>query len=212
DRAAEAEESLRRARELRPNDPSTLHMAAEALRTAGRRQEAVCAYRNVLRSDPEFAPAHVGLGAALFDLQRYEEALKSLERAASLETDPATAATSHFLAGRALKELGRMPEAAARFQQAVESDPNHAEALDHLALWRFQQRRYQEALDLYRAQSALKPDSVTTHANIGVTLYFLGRPEEALAAMEQVLQLDPDHPMARKLVEELRRNAAQPAR
>ncbi|MYF69528.1 MAG: tetratricopeptide repeat protein [Proteobacteria bacterium] len=111
-----------------------------------------------------------------------------------------------------MKALGRMPEAAARFEQAIESDPNHAEALDHLALWRFQQRRYKDALDLYRAQSALKPDSATTHANIGVTLYFLGRPEEALAAMQHVLQLDADHPMARKLVEELRGDPSRPAR
>ena len=212
DRAEEAEEYLRRARELRPNDPLTLHKVAEALRAAGRHQEAVAAYRNVMRSDPEFAHAHVGLAAALVDLQRYEEALESLARAASLETDPATTATSHFLAGRALKELGRMPEAAARFEQAIESDPGHAEALDHLALWRFQQRRYKDALDLYRAQSALKPDSVTTNANIGVTLYFLGRSGEALAAMERVLQLDADHPMARKLVEELRGDAPRPAR
>ncbi|MYC82366.1 MAG: tetratricopeptide repeat protein [Acidobacteria bacterium] len=212
DRAAEAEEYLGRARESQPNDPFTLHMVAEALRTAGRPREAVAAYRNVLRSDPDFVHARVGLAAALVDLQRYDDALESLERAASLETDPATAATSHFLAGRALKALDRMPEAAARFEQAIESDPNHAEALDHLALWRFQQRRYKDALDLYRAQSALKPDSATTHANIGVTLYFLGRPKEAQAAMQRVLQLDAGHPMARKLVEELRGSAAQPAR
>ena len=212
DRGGEAEEYLRRARELRPNDPLTLHKVAEALRNAGRLQEALDAYRVALRNDPEFAYALVGLAAALVDLQRYEKALESLARAASLEMDPATAATSHFLAGRALKELGRMPEAAARFEQAIESDPNHAEALDHLALWRFQQRRYKDALDLYRAQSVLKPDSVTIHANIGVTLYFLGRPEEALAAMERVLQLDADHQMARKLVEKLRGDSSQPLR
>ena len=212
DRAAEAEEYLERARQSQPNDPFTLHMVAEALRTAGSHQQAVAVYRDVLRSDPEFAHARVGLAAALVDLQRYREALESLARAAPLEMDPETAATSHFLAGRALKELGRMPEAAERFEHAVESDPSHAEALDHLALWRFQQRRYQDALELYRAQSVLKPDSATTQANIGVTLYYLGRPEEALAAMQRVLQLDAEHPTARKLVEELRGNAPRPAR
>ena len=212
DRTGEAEEYLRRARELQPNDPATLYTVAEALRKAGRRHEALASYRNALQTDPDFAPAHVGLGAALVDLQRYEEALESLERAGSLDMDPATAATSHYLAGRALKELGRMAEAAARFEQAIESDPNHAEALDHLALWRFQQRRYKDALDLYRAHAALEPDSATVHANIGVTLYFLGRPEEALAAMQRVLQLDADHQMARKLVEELRGDVSQPVR
>ena len=203
---------MRRARELQPNAPATLHNVAEALRKAGRHREALASYRDALQSDPDFAPAHVGLGAVLVDLQHYDKALESLARAASLDMDPATAATSHYLAGRALKELDRMAEAAARFEQAIESDPNHAEALDHLALWRFQQQRYKDALDLYRAHSTLEPDSPTIHANIGVTLYFLGRPEEALAAMERVLQLDADHQMARKLIEELRRNASLPMR
>ena len=212
DRAGEAEEYLSRARDLQPNDPATLHNVAEALRRAGRRHESLAAYRNALQSDPDFAPAHVGLGAAFVDLQRYEQALEALARAGSLDMDPATAATSHYLAGRALRELGRMPEAAARFEQAIESDPNHAEALDHLALWRFQQQRYKDALALYRAHSALEPDSPTVHANIGVTLYFLGRPDEAVTAMERVLQLDGDHQMARKLVEELRGDASQPVR
>ena len=212
DRAGEAEEYLSRARDLQPNDPATLHNVAEALRRAGRRHESLAAYRNALQSDPDFAPAHVGLGAAFVDLQRYEQALEALARAGSLDMDPATAATSHYLAGRALRELGRMPEAAARFEQALESDPNHAEALDHLALWRFQQQRYKDALALYRAHSALEPDSPTVHANIGVTLYFLGRPDEAVTAMERVLQLDGDHQMARKLVEELRGDASQPVR
>ena len=212
DRAGEAEEYLRRARELQPNAPATLHNVAEALRKAGRHREALASYRDALQTDPDFAPAHVGLGAALVDLQRYEKALEALAGTGSLDMDPATAATSHYLAGRALKELDRMAEAAARFEQAIESDPNHAEALDHLALWRFNQRRYQDALDLYRAHAVLEPDSATIHANIGVTLYFLGRPEEALAAMERVLQLDADHQMARKLIEELRRNASLPMR
>ena len=81
DRAGEAEEYLRRARELQPNDPATLHTVAEALRKAGRRQEALASYRDALQTDPDFAPAHVGLGAALVDLKRYEKALESLERA-----------------------------------------------------------------------------------------------------------------------------------
>ena len=211
DRAGKAEKYLRRAGELEPNDPATLHTVAEALRKAGRHRQALASYRDALQSDPDFAPAHVGLGAAFVDLQQYEQALESLERAGPLDMDPATTATSHYLAGRALKELDRMAEAAARFEQAIESDPNHAEALDHLALWRFQQQRYQDALDLYRAHSALEPDSPTIHANIGVTLYYLGRPEEALAAMQRVLQLDAGHPMARELVEELRGDASQPA-
>ena len=198
-----AAEYLRRARELRPNDPVALHNAAEALRKAGQNDEAIAWYQEALGIDPEFAPAHVGTGAALFALERHGEAWESLARALSLEIDPDTAATAHYLAGRALQGLERMAEAAVHFETAIEHEPEHFEALDHLSLWRFGQREYEAALDLYRVQATLEPNNATVHANIGVTLYFLGRHEEALEALEQVLRLEPDHETARNLVAEL---------
>ena len=169
-------------------------------------------YAQALRLDPDFAPAHVGIGAALFELERQEEALESLMRAIALEMDPATAATAHYLAGRVLQALGRMAEAAVQFEHSIERDPNYAEALDHLARWRFAQQEHEVALDLYRAHAALEPDNATVHANIGVTLYFLNRHQDARASMERVLRLDPDHEMARNLIEELREAEPRPVR
>ena len=211
-RRAEAEEYLRRARETQPNDPVAFHVIGEGLRTAGRRDDAVASYREALRIDPDFAPAHVGLGAALLDGERYDEALASLERGISLGADASTAATAHYLAGRTLLGLGRDDEAAAHFERAIERDPDHAEALDHLALWRFGRQEYEQALALYRSHANLAPDDPTVHANTGVTLYFLDRREEALESLERALQLDPDHETARRLATELREGASQAAR
>ena len=207
-RPAEAEEYLRRAREARPNDPVRLHVIGEALRTAGRRAEAIASYREALRVDPDFAPAHVGIGAALLDGERYDEALASLERGILLDADAATAATAHYLAGRTLLGLGRSDDAAAHFERVIERDPDHAEALDHLALWRFGRQEYEQALALYRAHADLAPDDPTVHANTGVTLYFLGRRDEALASLERALALDPTHDTARRLATDLREAAA----
>ncbi len=212
DRGNGAEQLLRRARELQPDDPATAHKAAEALRNAGRHDDAMAAYRDAMRIDPDFAPAHVGVGAAWFDRQRYRDALESLERAITLEMDNATAATAHYLAGRTLQRLERTAAAAVHFETAIEHDPEHAEALDHLALWRFEQQDYDEALGLYRVKAALEPNNPAILANIGVTLYFLGRREQALGAMERVLLLDPDHEMARNLVADLRTPTSEPVR
>ena len=121
------------------------------------------------------------------------------------EMDPGTAATAHYLAARTLQELDRTDEAAAQFERTLERDPDHAEALVYLAHLRFGQKKYEDALNLYRAQENLKPGSVTVLANIGVTLFFLGRHTEALENMERVLRLDPDHAMARKMVARLRK-------
>lgn len=205
DRDDEALDCLRRARELRPSDPTTLVNAGEALRTAERNTEAIALYRETLRIDPDFVPAQVGLGAALFNLELYDEAFETLTRAIRQEMDQGTAATAHYLAARTLLELDRKDEAAAQFERTLARAPNHAEALDYLAHLRFGQKKYEDALGLYRTQATLKPGSVTVHANIGVTLYFLGRHAEALESMEHVLRLDPDHQMARQMVAQLRK-------
>lgn len=105
--------------------------------------------------------------------------------------------------------MGRDAEAATHFQRAIERDPDHAEAVDHLALWRFGRQEYEQALARYRAHADLAPDDPTVHANTGVTLYFLGRREETLASLERALQLDPGQEMARRLAAELREAAAQ---
>ena len=206
---AEAVEHLRRARQAQPNDPATLHNIGERLRQAGRRDEALASYREALSIDPDFASAHVGIGAALLDLERHDEALASLERGISLDAGAPTAAAAHYLAGRTLLGLGRDDEAAAHFERAIERDPNHAEALDHLALWRFGRQEYEQALALYRAHANLIPDDPIVHANTGVTLYFLGRREEALVSLERALQLDPNHETARRLATELREGASR---
>ena len=144
--------------------------------------------------------------------ERHDEALASLERGIALGAEAPTVATAHYLAGRTLLGLGRDDEAATDFQRAIERDPDHAEALDHLALWRFGRQEYEQALALYRVHADLAPDDPTVHANTGVTLYFLGRREEALESPERALQLDPGQEMARRLAAELREAAVQAPR
>ena len=206
-RVEEANEYLLRARRLRPGDPETIFKGGEALRKAGRHDEAIATYREVLQIDPDFASAHIGLGAALLGLERHEEAFESLTHSLSLELDTETAATAHYLAGRTLQGLNRNAEAMVHFERSLEHDPKQTRALDYLAHLRFGRKDYEGALELYRAHAALQPDNVTVLANIGVTLYFLDRHEEALASMERVLRLDPNHEMARKMTAQLR-NAA----
>ena len=211
-RAGDADDYLRRVRVLAASDAPALHNAAEAVRKGGRPEESLAWYRDALQVDPELAPALVGRGAALVDLGRHEEAHESLERAIALEMDAATSATAHYLAGRALYELGRTAEAAAEFERSLEHDPDQTQALDYLASLRFGQQEYEDALALYEAHAALEPEDAIVQANIGVTLYFLDRREEARASMERVLQIDPQNETALNMIEDLDAAAAQVAR
>ena len=185
-------------------DPAPFHHAAEALRGQGRHEEAIASYRAALILDSEYAPAHAGMGTALFRLQRYEEALESLARAAALQPDPALAGTVQRLMGRAAQELGRFEAAAEHYAGALQIDPQDSEALDRFAMLRFGQQRYAEALERYRTLVEIDGGSAQTHVNLGATLYYLGRVDEAARSFEHALSLDPDLEAARNALEQLR--------
>ena len=202
----EAREYLRRAIELAPGDASVLNYVAEALKRQGRNEEAIESYRAALDLLPAFAIAHSGLGDALFRLARYEEAIESLERAIALDAPPDTATASLVLMGRAAARLGRSDEAAAYYERAVELGPRNPAGLNRLASARFRDRRYEEALALYRTVLEVRPDSARTHSNVGATLYILGRPEEARRSFERALTLDPTLELARSGIERLNRS------
>ena len=193
----EADDYLRRARELEPADSAVRQNIAEGLRKRGRYAEAVGAYRVLLADDPDYAMAHAGMGDALFQLGRYEEALETLARSVELHPHPPTATARLILMGRAARSLGRDEEAVAHFERAVAIDPDNAGAIDHLAMFRFNHRRYAEALEFYRTLIESGRDSAQAHANLGATLFHLGRMGEALQSFEHALALDPDLEAAR---------------
>ena len=203
ERFEEAAEQFRHALELDPRNLNALQNMAEALRRQQRFDEAVEHYRAVLEVDARLAPAHAGLGSALFFLARYDEAVESLARAASLGLEPAQTGTVRRLLGMTLHELGRLDEAAEEYERALRIDSRDTQALDRFGMLRFAQQRYEEALGLYRALAEIEPGTANTHANIGVTLHYLGQREAAIDSVERALRIDPNHATARSLVAQL---------
>ena len=179
--------------------------AAKALRNQGRYEEALEGYRRVMELDPRFGSAHAGSASALFALGRYEAAVEAMERSIVLEPVNGLPARE-VLIGKALLELGHPEELAAeRFQRALAADPRHRDALDRLALLRFEQQHYQEALDLYQLRLQTDPDNSQTHSNIGACLCYLGQREAARASFERALQPDPTNESAQRNLEQIRK-------
>ena len=204
-------EALERAVSLRPEavPPGAVHLLAEALLRLERNEEAIQWYRGVLQIDPGFAPAHAGIGYALLGLERYAEAVESLARSVSLEPESPAAADRHVAIGHASLELGRVEAAAEHLERALAIDSRNARALDALALLRFRQQRYDEALRLYEMLIDIGEGGAQVHANLGATLHYLGRPEEALRSLERARALDPTLEMAGTGVEESRGTSQQ---
>lgn len=189
----EAVESLARAASLRPYalPISTFGLLGDALRRQGRYEEAVDTYRGILVTDPDYGPAHAGIAYALLGLKRYEDAVESFARAISLQPEPPTNADLHTGMGEGLQELGQTETAAEHFARALTIDPRNAKALDHLALLRFRQQRYEEALPLFQALIEVDETNAQAHVNLSATLYLLDRAEEARRSLDRARSLDP---------------------
>ena len=83
DRAG-AEESLRRAVGLDPEDPTAHHWLAICLEVSDRGEEAVDQFETTLAIEPDLASAHYFLGRARVEQREYDQAMAAYEAAAKL--------------------------------------------------------------------------------------------------------------------------------
>jgi Flp pilus assembly protein TadD len=118
---------------------------------------------------------------------------RARERAATL------AAYGVFLAG-----MNRLPDAEARFKEAVQVDPKNADAHVNLGNLFDDLRRASDAEREYRAAMALDPKGVSARYNLGLLLMARGRPAEAEPVFRSILANGPgDSDVRLGLVESL---------
>ena len=150
----------------------------------------------VLQQYPDDPDAHAGLGIALAENGRLEEAIGHFMRAATL--DPANAATranlaaAHANLARTLLANGRTADAATELRAALKlADSGSTHYLLGSALAELGQ--LQEAVAEY--ESALTDEALARspelHNDLGVALGRLGRADAAAALFREALRLDP---------------------
>jgi tetratricopeptide (TPR) repeat protein len=95
--------------------------------------------------------------------------------------------------GTELDREGRVQEAIACFEQAVQLQPGWARAHNNLGNVLLGAGRPQEAIGQYEEVLRLQPDWVETRNNMGTALLRDGRVHEAMAQWQQTLRLNPDY-------------------
>jgi Tfp pilus assembly protein PilF/SAM-dependent methyltransferase len=160
---------------------------------AGRLDEAVACYRQMLALEPNLAGAHFNLGNALWALGKHEKAEASYRHALSLQPDLVSA---HNNLGTILLERNQLEEAVACYRAALASAPDYAEALNNLGAALCRQEKLAEGEACIRRALALKPSFVGAHDNLGTLLREKGEYHEAEASIRRALALAPDFPPA----------------
>ena len=110
--------------------------------------------------------------------------------------------------GAALLQQGKLEQAVAEFQQAVEMAPKSVVVQANLAFAYERQGRTDEAIAAYRKVLELEPGNVLARNNLGNLLSRNGLYGEAVSEFEALLQRDPANATARGNLETARRNVA----
>lgn len=184
-------------RAKRPPPPKISVDEALALDRAGRTEEAIAAYRALLRHDPKQLDAAMNLGTALARTGHRQEAERALSRAVALYPEMAEL---HADAGLAYESLGLYDAAHRAFRQAVERDAEHRVALCGLARLTLHAGDRAGAIGLYRRAIDVDPLSPDTFLGLHEAVYDDGDPEPALEAITHAVTFRPDHLWSRFLM------------
>lgn len=153
-----------------------------------RLDEAVVAYRKLLRLRPDMSAVYPNLATALAQLGRLDEAVKTYRIA--LKAQP-TAATYGNLGATFLRQ-GATAEAEAAFRQAIQLDPGGADHHANLGAALFQRKADADAIGAYTETIALAPGHASAHYGLGCAMSRGGRSEEAVDAFRHAVALQPD--------------------
>lgn len=155
----------------------------------GKLDEAVRQYEAALRAEPNYADAQNNLGTVLLRQGHFDEAIAHHAAAARIRPEYLYC----FNLANALASGGRSAEATARYQQALQLDPDSSAAHHNLGLVLQAQGRNEEAMAEFRAALKLQPDYESAEHNLANRLADAGRMDEATAHYLAAIRLDPAH-------------------
>ncbi len=187
--AAWREHLVRRALAFNPDDSDALFDLATMLRVLRRYEEALELLQRHRRLFPGDLQVVADIGRCLSGLRQYAAAEPVLRQALEgLDT----AETRYDLA-LVVDRTGRLDEAVAEYERALDRNPNHVGALNNLGVALARQGRFAPATRRLERAVAVDPDHADAHVNLGALLLAQGAREPARQAFSMALELDPGH-------------------
>ncbi|MBI3450464.1 MAG: tetratricopeptide repeat protein [Acidobacteria bacterium] len=157
----------------------------------GRHEEAVHAFREALRNDPDFVQARINLARALMSTGDSAGALENL--LAVQARDPNAPDVDNLL-GNIHLDRGELSRAETTFRRALDRDERNPNLWNSLGIVLDREGRGGEAIAAYRRVVAIDGDYAEAINNIGLVLRSQGRVAEAIAQFEAAKKADADFP------------------
>jgi tetratricopeptide (TPR) repeat protein len=172
-----------------PGVSTALYEAGLAHLKAGRHLDAKLCCERVLSINPVHADSLQLMGLIALQAQQFDQTVEWLSRAIRQQPKPEYLSTLGF----ALKQAGRLEEALAVFDKAVQLAPEDPESWKQLASALVALNRPADALVVYQHVLKLDPHHLEATCASGTLLYELERFEEALACFNLCIEWQGDH-------------------
>jgi tetratricopeptide (TPR) repeat protein len=175
--------------------PLVYHNLGVIAQERGQHEQAVARFRETLRLQPEFGPAHLLLGISLLALGKNAEAARELKIAEKLmPTEPQV----HLQLARANDALGEHLAAIDQYQQLTRLVPQDPE-YTYLLAKSWANLSQSSLKDIAKLDS----NSVRLHQALSMELWSQGKYDQALASFQKAADVDPKLPelhLARSLI------------
>ena len=151
----------------------------------GRLGDAVRAYNQAIKMDPDNPVAWNNKGLILAVAGNYNEALKCHNKAFELDPSHVDAISN---IGMAHTKLDNLEEAIEWYDKAIKIDPKHETTWNNKGNLLSKLKRYEEAMECYDRALKINPSYLAAMNNKSVELIHLKRYNEALSLLNTVLK------------------------
>ena len=150
--------------------------------------QAIEQYHSALQADPADQDTCRALAELYYHTGRLKEAGETLSEYARKR--PLDGQMS-LLLGKVYARTGRLADSEVLLRQTVARDPGNLEAADALASLLEFEKKYDEAIAVYRAASEGNIDSAYVRTRLGTLQLLAGRYQEAIRELQRAQTLDP---------------------
>jgi tetratricopeptide (TPR) repeat protein len=167
-----------------------------ALDDQGNYADAIKAYDEAVKLDPNYAEAWYNNGNALYRQGKYDESIKAFNEAIkaydeAIKQDP-NDANLCYGKGNALNARGKYDDAIKAYDEAIRLDPNYAEAWNNKGEVLRNQGKYDDAIKCNDEAIRLDPNDAKAWNNKGLTLNAQGKYDDAIKCYDEAIRLDPN--------------------
>jgi len=225
-RLEDAERDLKGVLALVPGNVLALYNLATVYTRQGKTEPAIDALKQAVASDPTHFPSHYGLGLIYEGAGRFEEAYdaykqvvryappddplyaqakEKVDRVEALLAEAVAKKDAHdaFLAGNKLVGEGKLEEALAQYEKAIQLDDQNPYYYYNAGILDLELKHLAEGFEAFKKAVALKPDYMQAHFRLAGYYYLTGFSQLAVKEFREVLRYgtnEPEVAQARKLL------------